>query len=73
MSWLFPNYSRKDFEIIKGNGCKVYDQNNQEYLDLTSGIGVTNLGHNHPELKKALLQQINNIWHMPNLYHSEIQ
>ena len=73
MSWLFPNYSRKNFEIIKGNGCKVYDQNNQEYLDLTSGIGVTNLGHNHPELKKALLQQIDNIWHMPNLYHSEIQ
>ena len=41
MSWLFPNYSRKNIEIIKGNGCKVYDQNNQEYLDLTSGIGVT--------------------------------
>ncbi|SJZ69466.1 acetylornithine aminotransferase [Pilibacter termitis] len=73
MSDLFPNYARLPLEFQKGSGTKIFDKENVEYLDLTSGIGVTNLGYNHPELVKVLHDQVEKIWHIPNLYESELQ
>ena len=73
MSYLFPNYSRKPFEIVSGQGLLVQDQKGKTYLDFTSGIGVMNLGHHHPAVEAALAKQAGQIWHMPNLYQSQLQ
>lgn len=73
MSYLFPNYERKAFEIIEGKGVWVRDDQKKKYLDLTSGIGVTNLGHCQPDCEAAVLEQSHKIWHTPNLYYSQIQ
>lgn len=73
MSYLFPNYQRKELELIKGSKNTLTDQTGKIYLDFTSGIGVMNLGYNDPELNQVLLDQSNLIWHTPNLYKNQLQ
>ncbi|EOT44406.1 acetylornithine transaminase [Enterococcus columbae] len=73
MTFLFPNYQRKPIELVSGKGCMVTDQSGKQYLDLTSGIGVSSLGHQHPLLTKALKQQVDKIWHTSNLYTNSLQ
>ncbi|MBO0472489.1 acetylornithine transaminase [Enterococcus ureasiticus] len=73
MSYLFPNYQRKELELIKGSNCTLTDQTGKSYLDFTSGIGVMNLGYNDPELNQVLLEQANLLWHTPNLYENHLQ
>ena len=41
----------------KGKGIYLYDQDNKKYIDFTSGIGVTNTGHCHPKIVKAIQKQ----------------
>ncbi|MBN3556621.1 acetylornithine transaminase [Fictibacillus nanhaiensis] len=73
MSALFPTYKRKQIRLQKGNGTYVYDQNNKKYLDFTSGIAVTSLGHCHPEVVAALQKQSECIWHTSNLFEIQQQ
>ncbi|MFD1358708.1 acetylornithine transaminase [Fictibacillus halophilus] len=73
MSSLFPTYKRKEFELQRGSGTYVYDENNKRYLDFTSGIAVTSLGHCHPEVVSAIKNQSEKIWHTSNLFKIEQQ
>lgn len=73
MSHLFPNYCRLPIDIQQGNGSYVVDSQGNQYLDLTSGIGVVNLGYGHPKVQAALMTQAEQIWHVPNLYDSQLQ
>ncbi len=50
--------------IVKGENEKLFDSDGNEYLDFTSGIGVTNLGHANPELVEAALDQLKKLWHI---------
>lgn len=72
MSKLFQNYKRDAIEFVKAKGNTLYDQEGKPYLDFSSGIGVTNLGF-HPLVKKAVAEQLEAIWHTPNLYHNQLQ
>ena len=54
----------------KGEGCYLYDIENRQYLDFTSGIAVNSLGHCDPEIAKLLYQQSNTLVHASNLYHN---
>ena len=71
--YLFPNYARKPFEIISGDGVSLTDNQGKTYLDFTSGIGVVNLGYNHPTLNQVLAEQAQTLWHTPNLYENHLQ
>ncbi|WP_034993827.1 aminotransferase class III-fold pyridoxal phosphate-dependent enzyme, partial [Liquorilactobacillus vini] len=73
MTALFPNYQRFNFEIISGQGVTLTDETGKKYLDLTSGIGVCNLGYNHPIIKQAVQKQLDLVWHTSNLYQSSLQ
>lgn len=73
MSHLFNTYARWDVELVSGNGTKVIDINGKEYLDFTSGIGVCNLGHCHPDVVKPVQEQLNKLWHTSNLFQSSLQ
>ncbi|MGZ7222948.1 aminotransferase class III-fold pyridoxal phosphate-dependent enzyme, partial [Streptococcus pyogenes] len=72
MSKLFQNYKRAEIEFVKADGNYLFDKDGKKYLDFSSGIGVTNLGF-HPSVKKALMQQVEQIWHTPNLYQNSLQ
>ncbi|MFS0646581.1 acetylornithine transaminase [Siminovitchia sp. 179-K 8D1 HS] len=73
MSHLFNTYARWDVEISSGQGTKVIDTSGKEYLDFTSGIGVCNLGHCHPEVVGPVREQLSKLWHTSNLFQSSLQ
>ena len=63
--YLMPTYRRMPVAIKKGEGCKLYDVNGKEYLDLFSGVGVNILGYNHPNIVKATHEQVEKFLHLP--------
>lgn len=66
---LFPTYARYPITLVKGQGSWVWDDEHNKYLDFVSGIAVTNLGHAPQVIKEALVQQLDELWHVSNLYH----
>ncbi|WP_080832791.1 acetylornithine transaminase [Cohnella massiliensis] len=68
MSHLFPTYGRYPISIVKGKGSRLWDDQGKEYLDFMSGIAVTNLGHVPDRVKAALVAQLDQLWHVSNLY-----
>ena len=51
-------------EIEKAKGIYLYDTNGKRYIDLISGVSVSNLGHLHPEIVKAVQQQAEKYMHL---------
>ena len=51
-------------EIIKATGCKLYDINGKEYIDLIGGISVCNIGHRHPTVIEAIKKQLDDYLHI---------
>ncbi|HEM3560558.1 TPA: acetylornithine transaminase [Streptococcus suis] len=72
MTKLFQNYKRESIEFIKAAGNYLVDQEGNFYLDFSSGIGVTNLGF-HKQVKQVVSEQLEAIWHSPNLYQNSLQ
>ncbi len=73
MSAIFPTYARFDVKLKEATGMMITDTSDKNYLDFTSGIGVCNLGHRHPDVQKHIEAQLNKYWHVSNLYHNPIQ
>ena len=72
MTKLFQNYKRESIELIKAADNYLVDKEGNFYLDFSSGIGVTNLGF-HKQVKQAVSEQLEAIWHSPNLYQNSLQ
>lgn len=68
---MVPNYAPLNMIPVRGEGSRVWDQENNEYLDLTGGIAVNALGHAHPELIQALTEQAQKVWHVSNIFTNE--
>ncbi len=66
--FIIGNYSRYPISIIRGEGSYVYDSNNKKYLDFISGIAVNNLGHSNEGIKKAIIEQLDKLVHISNLF-----
>ena len=66
--YLIGNYASPVLEIVRGEGAKLWDSEEREFLDFTSGIAVTNLGHCHPHWTEQVSQQAEKIVHCSNLY-----
>ncbi|MBW7474967.1 acetylornithine transaminase [Paenibacillus oenotherae] len=68
-SSLFPTYARFPLTLVKGKGSRLWDDQGNQYLDFMSGIAVTNLGHAPDRIKEALVKQLDELWHVSNLFH----
>lgn len=68
--FMVPSYVRPLPMMVKGDGSKLYDNENREYLDFTSGIAVNSLGHNDPGVNRAIALQAQQLIHASNLYHN---
>ena len=71
--YMTLNYPRLPITMVEGNGCRLTDAEGNEYLDLFSGFGAGILGHCHPDLVAAGTKQMNKLWHVGNLLHTEPQ
>jgi acetylornithine/N-succinyldiaminopimelate aminotransferase len=69
-SHLLPVFARVDLGFERGEGAWLIATNGERYLDFTSGVAVTALGHAHPHLVAALQEQATRLWHMSNLFKS---
>ena len=63
---MLPVFSKQKISIERGEGVYVYDEEGNRYLDFTAGWGVTSLGHAHPVILDALLEQGKKILQNPN-------
>lgn len=68
---MVPNYAPAPFIPVKGLGSRLWDQEGKEYVDFSSGIAVTSLGHLHPELTAVLHAQADKLWHLSNGFTNE--
>lgn len=68
-SALFPNYARYPLAFVKGHGSWLWDDKGNRYLDFMSGLAVTNLGHTPIKVREKLHAQLDQLWHVSNLYH----
>jgi len=68
-SALFQTYARYPITLVKGKGSRLWDDQGKEYLDFMSGLAVTNLGHVPDAVKQAVVQQLDQLWHVSNLFH----
>ncbi len=64
---MVPNYSPLAVVPVRGKGSRVWDENNNEYIDLAGGIAVSCLGHCHPKLVQRLQDQAESLWHVSNV------
>ena len=65
---VMPTYGRWDVAVDHGEGCWLYAEDGRKFLDFTSGIAVTALGHSHPHLVETLINQGKKLWHTSNLF-----
>ncbi|MGH6973489.1 MAG: aspartate aminotransferase family protein [Stellaceae bacterium] len=63
-----PTYARSELTFDRGEGPYLYTADGRRYLDFSSGVAVTSLGHAHPRLVAALSAQAQQLWHCSNLY-----
>lgn len=69
--YYFPLFTPPQFVLVRGKGCRLWDQEDREYIDFSGGIAVNALGHCDDRLVKALTDQAGKLWHVSNLMTNE--
>ncbi|MEN8188843.1 MAG: aspartate aminotransferase family protein [Thermodesulfobacteriota bacterium] len=70
---IIGTYARFQAAMVKGEGCLLTDADGKQYLDCLAGIAVCSLGHCHPEVTAAIVDQASRLVHTSNLYYTEPQ
>ena len=65
---VMPTYGRWDVAVERGQGPYLYATDGRKFLDFTSGIAVTGLGHCHAHVVAAVTEQAKRLWHTSNLF-----
>ena len=66
---LMNTYNRQAVTFTHGQGVWLWDTEGNQYLDALSGVAVNGLGHAHPNLVKAINEQVSKMIHVSNNYH----
>ena len=68
---VLPTYNKKQIMFKRGYKCRLYDDNEVEYLDMCAGVAVTNLGHSHQNIINVISNQANAMLHCSNYFYNE--
>jgi len=68
---VMGTYMRNPVEFVRGEGCRLWDAEGNEYLDFLAGISVVAIGHCHPALVGAVTDQVARLMHVGNLFYTE--
>jgi acetylornithine/N-succinyldiaminopimelate aminotransferase len=69
--YAIPTYVRNPVQFVRGSGARLWDAEDNEYLDFLAGISVLNVGHCHPRVVEAVREQAGRLSHVSNLYYTE--
>ena len=67
---IAKTYKRFPVVLTRGSGSTLWDENGKRYTDFVAGIAVCNLGHAHPQIVQALVEQARTLWHVSNLFYT---
>jgi acetylornithine/N-succinyldiaminopimelate aminotransferase len=68
---LLNTYARFPVTFERGEGARLWDSEGNEYLDCLTGISVSSIGHRHPAVERAIVEQAGKLLHVGNLYFTE--
>jgi acetylornithine/N-succinyldiaminopimelate aminotransferase len=68
--YVLPTYARFPVQLVRGSGCRLWDDQGNEYLDFLAGISVCNTGHCHPNVVGAVREQAGELMHATNLFYT---
>src|SRR5690625_6409126 len=71
--FVLGNYPKAPLTLVEGRGVHVWDDEGNEYLDFTGGIGVNAIGHSHPFWAQQVAQQAGTLTHTTNLFRNSLQ
>lgn len=71
--YVVPNYTRFPVSLVRGEESYVWDDQGRQYLDFFPGWGCNLLGHCPPRVVEAIQQQVAELIHVPNTWHTEAQ
>ncbi|NPA56040.1 MAG: aspartate aminotransferase family protein [Epsilonproteobacteria bacterium] len=71
--YVLPTYNRNYINFTRGKNATLFDEQEQEYIDFTSGIGVVSVGHANERLANVICKQASSIIHISNLYYIQPQ
>lgn len=72
-TYMFQTYGRFPITLMRGEGCRVWDEEGKEYLDFVGGLAVCALGHSSPLVTQVLEDQSRRLVHVSNLYYTRPQ
>lgn len=67
---VLQTYGRAPVTFVRGDGCRLYDEDGKEYLDCLAGIAVVAVGHANPAVAAAAARQMTRLVHVSNLYYT---
>ena len=69
--YMMHTYGRFPVAIDHGEGARLYDPEGREYIDFTSGIGVSDMGYGYADWIQAISAQADKLGHASNLFYTE--
>jgi acetylornithine/N-succinyldiaminopimelate aminotransferase len=72
-NYIINTYGERPIAIVRGEGMYVWDADGKKYLDFVAGISTNNVGHCHPRVVEAIVDQARKLIHTSNLYYTEPQ
>src|SRR6476619_6326801 len=69
--YVMQTYRRAPVEFVRGEGARLWDADDKEYLDFVSGVSVCSVGHCHPQVVEAVREQAGRLMHTSNLFYTE--
>lgn len=71
--YVMNTYNRLPLALVRGKGSYVWDADGKRYLDFFCGLAVNNLGHSHPRIVRAIVQQSKLLLHVSNVFYNDRQ
>lgn len=65
--------AKEDIVVSRAKGMHIWDASGKRYTDLFAGIAVSNIGHGHPAIAKAVSSQIRRYMHISNMYYNDVE
>ena len=66
---IIQTYGRAPVTFVRGDGCRLYDEEGNDYLDCLAGIAVASVGHANAAVAAAVSRQMTRLVHVSNLYY----